>query len=65
MVIAVDATDTPARYRRVVAGGIVIVVVMVLVLPIAVMLGGAVWSALMGHVLSEDAALRHGEIPQE
>jgi len=43
----------------------VIVIVMVLVLPVAVMLAGAVWSALMGHVLSEDAALRHGEIPQE
>ena len=44
-------------------GGIVIVVVMLLVLPVAVMLGGAVWSALMGWLLSEDAASRNGEIP--
>ena len=44
-------------------GGIVIVVVMLLVLPVAVMLGGAVWSALTGWLLSEDAASRNGEIP--
>jgi hypothetical protein len=28
---------------------------MILILPVAVMLGGAIWSALMGFVLSEDA----------
>lgn len=44
-------------------GGIVIALVMLLVLPIAIMLGGAIWSALMGHLLSEDAAVRDGEVP--
>ena len=37
------------------AGGIVLAVVMLLVLPVAVMLGGAIWSALMGLLLVEDA----------
>lgn len=39
----------------VVAGGIVIAVVMILVVPIAVMLGGAVWSGLIGWLSSADA----------
>ncbi len=39
-----------------VGGGVVMVVLMVLVLPVAVMLGGAIWSALMGFLLTEDAA---------
>lgn len=34
--------------------------VMVLGIPIAVMLGGAVWSALFGYLASEDAAERGG-----
>jgi hypothetical protein len=37
------------------AGGIVIVVAMLIVLPVAVMLGGAIWSALMGWLLGDDA----------
>ena len=37
------------------AGGIILAVVMLLVLPIAVMLGGAIWSALLGFFLVEDA----------
>jgi hypothetical protein len=41
-----------------VAGGIIIAVVMLLVLPVAVMLGGAIWSALMGFLLVEDAESR-------
>jgi hypothetical protein len=41
-----------------VAGGIVIAVVMLLVLPVAVMLGGAIWSALMGWLLVDDADRR-------
>ena len=45
-------------------GGIVIAAVMLLVLPVAVMLGGAIWSALTGWLLSEDAAVRNGEIPE-
>jgi hypothetical protein len=36
-------------------GAIVFAVVMVLVVPVAVMLGGAIWSALFGWVASEDA----------
>jgi hypothetical protein len=31
------------------------VVLVILILPVAVMLGGAIWSALMGFVLSENA----------
>ena len=50
-----------ARYCRCVPGGIVIALVMLLVLPVAVMLAGAVWSGLMGWLLSEDAAHRNGE----
>ena len=37
------------------AGGILIVVAMLLVLPVAIMLGGAIWSALMGWLLTADA----------
>jgi hypothetical protein len=40
------------------AGGIVIAIAMLLVLPVAIMLGGAVWSALMGWLLADDAATR-------
>ena len=35
-------------------------VVMLLLLPIAVMLGGAIWSALMGWLLVDDADARAG-----
>jgi hypothetical protein len=38
-----------------IGGGVVMVVLMILLLPIAVMLGGAIWSALMGLLLSENA----------
>ncbi len=38
-----------------VGGGVVMVVLMILILPVAVMLGGAIWSALMGFLLSENA----------
>ena len=37
------------------AGAIVFAVAMVLVVPVAVMFGGAIWSALMGWLLAEDA----------
>jgi hypothetical protein len=37
------------------AGGIVMVIVMLLLLPIAIMLGGAIWSAVMGFLLVDDA----------
>jgi hypothetical protein len=44
-----------------IGGGIVMVVLMILIVPVAVMLGGAIWSALMGFVLSEDAATEEPE----
>ncbi len=45
-----------ARYcHSMVGGGVVMVVLMILILPVAVMLGGAIWSALMGFLLSENA----------
>jgi len=39
-------------------GGIVFAVVMIVVLPIAVMFSGAIWSALFGWIASEDAHTR-------
>ena len=42
------------------AGAIVFGVVMILLIPIAVMLGGAIWSGLFGWLESEDAAERAG-----
>jgi hypothetical protein len=44
-----------------VGGGIVMAVIMLLILPVAVMLGGAIWSALMGWLLVEDADQRAPE----
>ena len=45
-----------ARYApAMVGGGVVMVVFILLLLPVAVMLGGAIWSALMGFLLSENA----------
>jgi hypothetical protein len=41
-----------------VLGAVIIVLVMVLVLPLAIMLAGAVWSALMGRVLADETASR-------
>jgi hypothetical protein len=41
-----------------VAGGVVIAVVMLLLLPVAVMLGGAIWSALLSWLLVDDAERR-------
>ena len=45
-------------------GPILIVITMVLVLPVATMLGGAVWSALVGQVLADDADERHADAPK-
>jgi len=39
-------------------GGIVIAIVLLMVLPVAVMMGGAVWSALLGFLLVDDAEQR-------
>jgi len=41
-----------------VVGGVIIVIVMLLVIPVGVMFGGAVWSALFGWMESRDAADR-------
>jgi hypothetical protein len=41
-----------------VAGAIIFVVAMVLVVPVGVMFGGAIWSALMGWLLGDDAETR-------
>ena len=41
------------------AGALLMVVVMVVVVPVAIMFGGAIWSALFGWVSSEDADRRH------
>jgi hypothetical protein len=41
-----------------IGGGVVMVVLMLLLLPVAVMLGGAIWSALMGWLLVDDAEAR-------
>jgi hypothetical protein len=35
------------------------IVVMVLVVPVAIMFGGAIWSALFGGVATDDADRRH------
>jgi hypothetical protein len=43
-----------ANVAVVAAGGIALAVVMLLVLPVAAMLGGAIWSALLGFLLVED-----------
>jgi len=45
-------------------GGVLIVIAMLVVLPVAVMLGGAIWSALMGWVLVDDAEARNADAPQ-
>jgi hypothetical protein len=45
------------------AGAIVFAVVMVVVVPIAIMFGGAIWSALFGWLASEDAHLRADDDP--
>jgi hypothetical protein len=47
------------------AGGAVLMVLLMLIaLPVAVMLGGAVWSALMGYVLVDDADQRAQAQPE-
>jgi hypothetical protein len=47
-----------------VLGAIAIVVAMLVVLPIAVMFGGAIWSALMGWLLTDDAEQRAEGAPR-
>jgi membrane glycosyltransferase len=42
-----------------VLGALLMVVAMVVVAPVAIMFGGAIWSALFGWVSSDDADRRH------
>jgi hypothetical protein len=46
-----------------VPGAIIFVVAMVLVIPVAVMFGGAIWSALTGWLLVDDADRRSEGTP--
>jgi hypothetical protein len=43
------------------AGAVLMVIVMVLVVPIAIMVGGAIWSALFGWISSDDADRRQSD----
>jgi hypothetical protein len=43
------------------AGAVLMVVVMVLVVPVAIMFGGAIWSGLFGWISSDDADCRPGD----
>jgi len=52
------------RYRGRVPGAVIIVIAMVLVVPVAIMLGGAIWSALMGWLATEDAEARADGKPE-
>jgi hypothetical protein len=36
-------------------GAVLMVIVMVLIVPVAIMFGGAIWSALFGWISSDDA----------
>jgi hypothetical protein len=56
-----NAIKHPRYAPHMVAGGIVMVVILLLVVPIGVMLGGAAWSALMGFVLGDAAEHRAAE----
>jgi hypothetical protein len=47
------------------AGAIVFAVVMVIVVPVAIMFAGAIWSALFGWLSSEDADARAAAAPAE
>jgi len=44
-----------------VLGAVLMVVVMVLVVPVTIMFGGAIWSALIGWTSSEDADRHQGD----
>jgi hypothetical protein len=42
-------------------GGIILAAIMLVALPVAIMFGGAIWTALMGWLLIDDADSRAGE----
>jgi membrane glycosyltransferase len=52
------SSDGPGNVTFVL-GAVLMIVVMVLVVPVAIMFGGAIWSALFGWVSSDDADRRH------
>lgn len=51
----------PARYVDRVAGTIIFAVVMIVGLPVAIMMGGAVWSALFGYAVQADVDAAHAD----
>ena len=51
----------PRYAPRMAAGGIVMAVLLLLIVPVGVMLGGAAWSALMNFFLGDDADRRASE----
>jgi hypothetical protein len=52
------------RYVRGVAGAIIFAVVMIIGLPVAIMMGGAIWSVLFGTVVGADVEARHTDQPE-
>jgi len=48
---------------RLVPGAVIFVIAMVLVVPVAVMFGGAIWSALFGWLVGDDANRRADGTP--
>ena len=44
-------------------GAVLMIVVMVLVVPVAIMFAGAIWSALFGWLASDDADRRQSDAP--
>ena len=44
-------------------GAAVIVIVMLVVVPVAIFAGGALWSALLGFLLADDAEARAADQP--
>ncbi len=45
-------------------GAVVFAVVMVVGIPVGIMFGGAVWSALFGYVVGTDVEARHAGDPE-
>ena len=46
------------------AGAIIFAVVMIVALPVAIMMGGAVWAALFGFAVGEDVHASHADVPE-
>src|SRR5207244_2556934 len=52
------------RYVQAMVGVVIMIVAMVLIVPVAIMFGGAIWSALFGWISSDDAD-RPATAPEE